>query len=267
MAIPGTGGVYRMSTALKFSDRHNLIFDGNGATLVSTGNGQQESSLFRVMTGNAGITIRNFTLIGNSPTPGVLDEAQQWAYGVEVLGINVEIANVTISAVYGDGVLTDSPASGVWFHDSHVVSAGRNGVAVLGGDNITIERVTLDKSGYCTFDIEPWVSTGVATNVKFLNNTAGTWSNAFMAAGGIAGSVVSGVTVSGNKVTGVSLLTVIDLARRQNVVFTNNTSTAQAAGPVLRFAHIDGLTVTGNIQPLKSGGLASVTDSTGVTYP
>ena len=59
----------------------------------------------------------------------------------------------------------------------------------------------------------------------------------------------------------------IDLARRQNIVFTNNTSTVAGGGPVLRFAHIDGLTVTGNVQPLSSGVLASITDSTGVTYP
>jgi hypothetical protein len=35
---------------------------------------------------------------------------------------------------------------------------------------------------------------------------------------------------------------------------------------VLMFAHIDGLTVTGNVQPLTSGSLASITDCTGVTY-
>jgi hypothetical protein len=34
------------------------------------------------------------------------------------------------------------------------------------------------------------------------------------------------------------------------------------------FAHIDGLTVTGNTQPLLPGAVfASITDSTGVTYP
>jgi hypothetical protein len=78
--------------------------------------------------------------------------------------------------------------------------------------------------------------------------------------------VVRDVTVSGNTVTGASLLTVIDLARRQNITFTNNRSSVTAAGPVLRLAHIDGLTVTGNVQPLSSGVLASITDSTGVTY-
>jgi len=49
------------------------------------------------------------------------------------------------------------------------------------------------------------------------------------------------------------------------VVFTNNTASLSVTGPALVFSHIDGLTVTGNVQPLKSGVLASITDSTGVT--
>jgi hypothetical protein len=125
--------------------------------------------------------------------------------------------------------------------------------------------VAFTRSGYCTFDIEPNVSTESATNIRLLDNTAGTWTNSFLSAEGAPGSVVSGLTISGNSVTGGSLLTAIGLARRQNIVFTNNRSTVAAWGPVLRFAHIDGLTVTGNVQPLSSGALVSITDSTGVT--
>lgn len=38
-----------------------------------------------------------------------------------------------------------------------------------------------------------------------------------------------------------------------------------AAGPGLRFAHIDGPAVTGNVHLLTSAVLASITDCTGVT--
>jgi hypothetical protein len=185
-------------------------------------------------------------------------------------GSQVEIADVTISGVGGDGLTLTGDApdwpEGIWFHDSHVVSSGRMGVAVVAGRNVTVERVAFDESGYSTFDIEPNVDDQGASNVQFLDNTAGTWTNSFLSADGAAGSVVSDVTVSGNSVTGASLLTVIDLARRQNITFTNNRSTVTAAGPVLRFAHVDGLTVSGNVQPLSSGVLASIDDSTGVTY-
>jgi hypothetical protein len=33
---------------------------------------------------------------------------------------------------------------------------------------------------------------------------------------------------------------------------------------VLNFAHVDGLTITGNTQPLSSGSLASIADCTNV---
>jgi Right handed beta helix region len=266
-------GVYRMDQGLGFSDRHNLVFEGNGATLRSNGAGTcgRSCSLFLLRGGDKGITIRDFTLEGNSPTPGVYDPTLEHASAITIVGGGqVEIAHVTITGVGGDGLtLTgDTPdwPEGIWFHDSTCASSGRNGVAVVAGRNITVERVTFDESGYSTFDIEPNVDDQGASNVQFLDNTAGTWTNSFLSADGAAGSVVRDVTVSGNTVTGASLLTVIDLARRQNITFTNNRSSVTAAGPVLRFAHIDGLTVTGNIQPLSSGVLASITDSTGVTY-
>ena len=56
------------------------------------------------------------------------------------------------------------------------------------------------------------------------------------------------------------------IARRTNIVFTNNRSSVTGYGPILRFAHVDGLTITGNVQPLRSGAQASISDSTKVTY-
>jgi hypothetical protein len=264
------GGVYRMDAALKFAHRRNLIFEGNGATLRANGGTTEASSLFWLASdrgGNSGITIRDFTLAGNSSTPGVYQPGKEGAHGILVdSGSAIEITSVTVRGVWGDCLYVGSAATGVSFHDSTCSSNGRNGVTVTSATSLTVQRVTFTMSGYCTFDIEPNVSAEGASNVQFLDNTAGAWTNSFLSADGAAGSVVSGVTVSGNTVTGASLLTVIDLARRQNIVFTNNRSTVTAAGPVLHFAHVDGLTVTGNVQPLSSGVLASITDSTGVTY-
>lgn len=264
-----SGGTYRMDKGLRISaGRRNLTFEGNGATLRSNGDATNASSLF-IVSGTA-IKIHNFNLVGNSPTPGSYRSGQEYAYGVQTYGAsNVEIADVTISAVYGDGLMVGGWSDTVWFHDSHVVSAGRNGVAILAGRNVTVERVAFDKSGWATFDIEPWEASGGASNIKFLNNTAGTWNGQwgfFFAAAGTAGSVVHDVTVSGNTITGSPLTTYVQEFSRSNIVFTNNTSTVTTAGPVLRFAHIDGLTVTGNVQPLSSGVLASITASTNVTY-
>jgi hypothetical protein len=261
------GGVYRMDAALTFAYRHNLTFDGNRATLRANGGTTEASSLLWLGGGNSGIVIRDFTLVGNSPTPGVYEPGKEGAHGILVDGGSaIEMTGITVRDVWGDCLYVGSWATGVSFHDSICASNGRNGVTVTSVTNLKVQRVAFDESGYSTFDIEPNVDDQGASNVQFLDNRAGTWTNSFLSADGAAGSVVSDVTVSGNSVTGASLLTVIDLARRQNITFTNNRSTVTAAGPVLRFAHVDGLTVSGNVQPLSSGVLASIDDSIGVTY-
>jgi hypothetical protein len=261
------GAIYRMDQGLKFSDRHDLTFDGNGATLQSNGDVHETSSLFALWGGNTGITIRNFKLVGNSTTPGVYQPGSEGAHGIIVDGGGgVDISGVTVSSVWGDGIYVGLWADGVSIHDSTVTSNGRNGVSIIAGKNVTVQRVAFTQSGYCTFDIESNVSTEGASNINFIDNTAGTWGNVFLAANGVAGSVVDGVTVRNNRVTGSTLLSDITLARRTNIVFENNTSTVPADGPVLRFAHIDGLTVTGNVQPLKSGALAFIVDSTAVSF-
>ena len=97
-----------------------------------------------------------------------------------------------------------------------------------------------------------------------MSNTAGTWTNSFVSANGAAGSTVTGITISSNRVTGGTLLLVMTIARRSNVVFSNNRSSVSGYGPILRFAHVDGLTISGNVQPLRSGTLASISDCTKV---
>ena len=267
-----SGGVYLMDSALKLTGRHNLVFEGNGATLKSNGDTTEASSLFWIGRGSSGITIRDFRLVGNSPTPGVYQSGREGAHGILVDGSsNVQIANVTVRGVWGDCFYVGSWADTVWIHDSTCESSGRNGVTVTAGKNVTVERVAFEKSGYCTFDIEPNVNTEGAANILIVDNTAGTFGQDFAAVeGSHTGAPINGIAFNGNTISGGTLRTIIDnggTSRMRNIVFTNNTSTVAGVGPILIFAHIDDLTVTGNVQPLISGSLASITDSTGVTYP
>ena len=268
-------GVYRMDKGLTLQSRHSLTFEGDGATLRSNGVSTcgRDCSLFYLWMGNTGITIRDFNLVGNSPTPGIYSGSWEHASGITIVaGGEVEIANVTVSGVGGDGLTLSGVApdwpDGIWFHDSHVVSSGRMGVAVVAGRNVTVERVRFDTVGYGVFDIEPNDTTQGASNVNFLNNAVGSWSHQlgfFFAADGAASSAVEGVTVSNNTITKGTLRADVTVARRRGIAFTNNTSTLPAAGPILRFAHVDGLTVTGNVEPLTAGGLVDIVDCTGVT--
>lgn len=262
-------GVYRLDTGLKLTRRRNLTLEGNGATLRSNGAAScgRNCTLIYLFRRNSGITIKNFNLVGNSPTPGRYDPAWEQAHGIAVTSSSdTEIENVRIKAVGGDGVYVSGWSDGVWFHDSRVVSNGRMGIAVTAGRNITVERVGFDRVGYGAFDIEPNDETGGASNVRFVDNTVGSITmphpkGFFFGANGAIGSSVSDVTVSGNKVTGDALHTYVNVTPRRNIVFTNNEALVPGHGPILRFAYIDGLRISGIVQPLCSGQLASITDS------
>ena len=140
-----------------------------------------------------------------------------------------------------------------------MTSLGRNCLTVIATQNAVFERVQCGVVGYSVFDIEPNRSDQGARNVVFRDNTAKSWSNSFVSGEGASGSLVDGVVISGNTVTNGSLLTAIELSSgRKNITITNNTSAVAASGPVLRLAYINGLTIRGNSQPLRSGQLASI---------
>jgi hypothetical protein len=281
------GGVYRMDHGLVFSNRHNLTFEGNGATLRANGSGSAGAdSPFALWQGNDHIVIRNFTIIGNNPRPGHLTSEGQ--AGILLHGnSNVEIYRVTIENAWSDCVYAGITSShvgvnGLSFHDSTCVGAGRMGVAITGGGNLTVQNVGFNGIGMHVFDIEPDFAGDSVSHVTFRNNTVGTygvttnWVGFLFAANGASGSTVSNVTVTGNKVSGNphagydgkprGINANLTTAGRSNIVFTNNSSTMTVPGPALSFAHINGLTVTGNVQPLSSGSLAHISDCTNVVY-
>jgi len=268
------GGIYRMDRGLKLTRRRDLTLEGNGATLKMNPAATcgRDCSLVYLARGNRGISIRNFKLVGNNPTPGVYDPSLEQLHGITITASHdVEVANTLINGVGGDGIYVSGWSDGVWIHDSRVVSNGRMGIAVTAGKNVTVERVQFNKVGYGVFDIEPNDEAGGATNVRFVGNTIGSITmpypkGFFFGANGAAGSTVNGVTVSDNTITGDALHTFVNFTRRQNIAITGNVSLVAGHGPILRIAHVDGLTISGNLQPLCSGTLARVDDSSNVTY-
>lgn len=273
------GATYRLDRALILYNRRGLTFAGNGATLRINGCDPSDSA-FKLDVANDRITIRDFTIVGDNAGGGTSSAYRagcETQAGVALYhATNVEISHVTISNVWGDCLYVDESSGGwsdgVWFHDSVCKLNGRQGVAILAGSHVTVERVTFDRLAMHVLDIEPYAASGGGTYVTFRANTVSRYGLSpvydpyFFAADGVAGSVVHDVTVSGNTVSGGTLHTSVQVARQGNIVFADNSSTVPGPGPVLHFAHVDGVTVTGNSQPLTSGVLASITDCTGVTY-
>ncbi len=287
-----SGATYRLDQGLVLTNRHNLVLEGNGATLRANNAGSTwlggPVNLFR---GNSYITIRDFKLVGNNGnTTTVYNPGQENQHGVGIWGgSHIEVADNTISRTNGDGVYvssddaTHASADTVWIHDNTFSYVGRNGIALTAGSHVTIEHNSFDKIGYHVFDVEPDFSYQQVTDVTIRSNTIGSYSHTtafigfFFQVYSPASPTVRNITVTGNQVAGIAHEGYDGAARGMNVkvivpgtsniTVTNNTATQAAPGPILYFANVNGVTATGNSQPLSSGSLAQFSNCTNVTGP
>lgn len=275
IAFPA-GGTYKLSQGIKLGNRNNLVIRGNGSTLRLTGSGgDHQSSAFVIgwsyrlgywTGGNSHVTVRDFTIVGNDATPGTFGggENQQ---AVRCNGSTfIELTGITVRAVYGDGAFFDN-CNDVWVHDTHVVTAGRNGLTVIKGQRVLGENNLYDKVGYATFDLEPNVASESSADITFRGNTAGTWQSGigFVSIdGGARGADIRRVIISNNRVTGMPLQIYVDnkdgvngntSGRMRNITVSDNVGPSSG---VLRFRNIDGLWV------LRNDGTSSIIDCTDV---
>ncbi|MFA6004252.1 MAG: Ig-like domain-containing protein, partial [Elusimicrobiota bacterium] len=291
-ALPSTimfpsGKTYLLSQGLQFANRSYWTLSGYGAKLKlapAAGFTQLQSLIIAgkiyngyYAGGNTNIIIKGFELEQSNPTPGVFNSSREQCSAVEIEGGNgVEVFDILAHGIAGDGFRIGDASQNINIHNNHIQDAGRNGVSIIDGDQVLMENNQFDDMGYYTFDAEPNDTTQSVTNATFRNNTAGSWGPengygaGFFAAGGSGYKVIDRITVTGNTINGsanASLLTHCNTnqtTRMSNIVFTNNTASQSAAGPVLNFKNIDGLTITGNTQPLSSGVLTSLNNCTGV---
>ena len=269
-------GEFKLSQGIKLGQRSNLIIRGNGSTLRLTGSASNHQSSGFVIGwsyrlgywtgGSSHITIRGFTVVGNDPTPGTFGggENQQ---AVRCNGSTyIEITDMTVRAVYGDGAFLDN-CNDVWVHGTHVVTAGRNGLTVIKGQRVLGENNDYDKVGYATFDLEPNYASESSADITFRGNTAGTWQSGigFVSVDGAArGADIRRVTIANNRVTGMALQMYIDNkdgvngdpnGRMRAITVTDNVGPGTG---VLRFRNIDGLIV------LRNDGSLTILDCTDV---
>jgi len=288
------GGTYRMDHGLLLGNRHDLVFEGNGATLRANGSGGTPGdSVFALFFGDARITIRNLTLQGNNPDAGTRNayhgSAESLA-GIYLGGAtDITISGVTMRDFYGDCLYVGSNTTGAWsqhitYRDSTCTGAGRHGVAVIAARDVTIQRVRLDRIGFMVVDIEPDRSSEGATGIMIRDNTIGSYglTNQYVcfivaAYAGSSGAIrdvsLIGNTISGNPSAGytgraVGLNVVVDgnVGPRSGFVIRDNTSTITLASTPIRIGNTSGVTVTGNRQPMSSGSLATFPGSSSVTY-
>jgi hypothetical protein len=297
ISFPGAG-VYRIDKGLLLAGRHNLVLDGNGATLKMRGAGSDEAASAFLLRGSSHIAIRQFTVVGNNPnTTNIFVPGNENAHALSLSGWYgggpssfVEISNVTASHLYGDFAYLEGrntapyePSDEVWIHDNDASYIGRNAVSSIDVTDVLVEDNSFTKIGMDAWDLEPNFAAQVVRRNTFRHNSIGSYSHMTQQPGYFVSSwnptglsPISDILVAGNVVGGIAsssfdgnprgLTSKFITPNTSNIVFRNNSTTRAAIGPVIYFNHVDGVTVTGNDQPLLSGSEFGFSDCTNVTH-
>lgn len=288
------GTTYKLGTAIRLSGRHDLQLLGNGATLRMAGCDVEDSAFLLDGTPSTRIAIRNFRMIGDNRgagTPAAYIGGCESSMGVAIYGArDIIVSNVTISSVHGECVYIDAGgnprgttpwAERITFRDSTCRLNGRMGVAFVAANQVIVTRVTFDDIAISVFDIEPTRPDGGATYISLTDNLIRNYGASSRytpwvlegSAYGMTTTIVHDVTLARNRITGMTRTdnTGTSAGLRVKAVterwgrfsIRDNISTVTGTGPTMYFQHLDGLTVSGNIQPLTRGPLVWLDDTSG----
>jgi len=285
-ACLAAGGQYRVNGRIQVVARENgLTIEGNGARLLAT---VRSNSALLMFAGGRNLVVRNLTIEGHNPngrTSNAHEYAWEFGMGISLYGvINATVANVSILNVNGDAVYVDGGNAGAGYRWSDGVAirnvlidgTGRHGVAFTNGvRNAVVSGSTIRLTGMYPVVIEPdGVVVGGATagadGITITGNAISrytidsSWGPYLFAATGHGPE--NNIEFSNNVVTGQHLRIAVQPNgyARTNIRILNNRSDTRVAGPVMDFAGCTNLTVTGNVQPLSSGALATVSGCTNV---
>jgi hypothetical protein len=279
------GATYRLEgSGIILDGRRDLVFTGEDVRLLGSGCGVTDS-LFVIgrHDPSSGIRIYGFDLMGDNPgagTPDGYEAGCEFQMGVAVYGSqDIEVADVTVDAMRGDCLYVGGGgdpwdwSSDVTFRDSVCTGPGRMGVAIVAGRRVSVERIHVDGIGISAFDIEPNVAREGASDIRFADNTVGSfgvardWDPSWLfEANGDPDAIVRDVVVQGNRLSDQPLFVKAQVPNRFDISVLDNSSTVLAEGPVMYFRDTIGVLVRGNDQPLISGELASFRDTEDVEY-
>jgi hypothetical protein len=284
-------GRYKVNGTLRIRDRGNIVFDGNGSTIVQTNRGT--ARILLIDGSSHDITVRDLTIKGANPSPGTWNSSYEHNHGIEVGGaVDLTMGNVRIVNVGGDGLYLSAGhvgskvrwASNIRFHHGTIDGTGRSGISITdGAQHVVIEENTMRHIAFYTLNLEAngHVWDGVAAgarDVRFSDNTLGSQpygtgvgnqpvGHVFVATGSSGGGPVDDIKIARNTISGRPFdIGVYDNGGlRRNIRVTDNKSDTSASGAPMVFNGVDTLVVTGNRQPLDGSQLVAASGCTDVT--
>ncbi len=264
-------GRYRVEDTVIVHDLSDVVIDGQESLFFATTTGTRNRAHWRIELGED-ITVRNVEIRGANEDAGVegeFDPQLEAQHGFDIQGTqHLTIDHVRVTDVWGDflsiglgrvgpadgtGPATDHPwARDVTVRASYFRGSGRQGITLDGADGVLIEENDISEVRRSTFDIEPTTPDYGATNVVIRDNTIGTGRLNFFSSGGAAG-LVDDITISGNELHDKTLQIIVGApegSRRSRFTITDNTSDRPTNQAIIRLIRVDGVTITGNVQPM-----------------
>ncbi len=246
-----------------------VTLDGQGATLVATTDGSgtpptraplrhkwPRSRMHLNLADGSDVTIRNLRIVGPNASGEYSIPLEAQAAILVTRSRNVSLEEVEVRSVFGDGVYVVGRSTGVRISDCRFERIGRQGVAVVSGLQIVVERCRMNGIGRSAIDLEP--AGGPALDVRVRDSQFKDVTNFLLAAKG-AGPQVGDVWIERNRVEGgrgVSAYAGVKRQVRAGFHFIDNVGIGRSEGyegALMRFERIDGVEVRGNRQAVASG--------------
>jgi hypothetical protein len=266
----GQAKCYRVDGTIEVTGRNQLTLMGNGsrlrsvAAMVSGRTADDQRAMFRVVRSQS-VSFRDLVITGAYRSGGTLDPSLQHALGIDVRGSSVTVARVTLSRLAGDCIyfgLDGVTKSSGDVDRSVCSSAGRNGVSVTAGHDISVRTTTVDQVGLDAFDVEPNRGPGWgADRIRFESNKVkGYRVQAFSV---VSSAPISDITFASNRLIGHGLRAAVGDPfqagfRPRNITFTGNVSDTRQSGVAFNVDNVDQLAITANVVTLRGNTMASV---------
>ncbi len=257
------GGCYRVDGSLRIEDRAGLVFEGNGATFKALAESDPRRRHILVV-GGRDLIFRDVAVVGNHPHGGTAAEAYQaeraFQHAFALQGVQgARLERVRASDVWGDFVYIGPDLRGggiVWSRNVTVEGStfernGRQGIAIVAGEDILISGNRIDQVRRATFNMEPTGADWGARRIRIVNNITGRGRLLWFSSGG-QGSNVSEVSITGNVMqdaTGTPVVYIVAPRghHRGPVLIEGNTFiVGGSAAPGFRFDRVSAVTIRSN---------------------
>jgi hypothetical protein len=189
------------------------VIDGQGSEFRALTPGGSHRANWRLVNGG-NLTLRNMAVRGSNPQGGY-DPAIEWQHGYSVEGVQgMTLSNVQARDTWGDGVMlwrgASSPACGddassarnVMISAALIERSGRQGVAIVDAENVTLQDSTVGPVAWSNVDIETDDHCEIARHINIIRNQFGANRYGVIASVGFGGDPqVGDVTVTDNTQT------------------------------------------------------------------